>query len=90
MTGRHPPRHAGGPCLTCGRPWPCFERQLASLVEFAGRGELLVAYLGDWYRLGVDERKRRGLSPDPGMELRHLGWLDMVLPAQGEQRNGDA
>ncbi|MFI1197493.1 hypothetical protein ACH4T9_30130 [Micromonospora sp. NPDC020750] len=32
---------------------------------------------------GRDERKRRGLPPDPDMELRHLGWLDMVLPAQG-------
>ncbi|NBE81452.1 hypothetical protein [Micromonospora rubida] len=88
--GQHPPRYAGGPCFVCSKPWPCFERQLASLVEFAGQGDLLVAYMGDWYRLGVEERERRGLSPDPDMELRHLGWLDMVLPAQGEQRSGDA
>ncbi|RGC70035.1 hypothetical protein C5N14_06380 [Micromonospora sp. MW-13] len=89
MTARHPPRYAGGPCLTCGKPWPCFDRQVASLVEFAGRGSLLVAYMGDWLRLGVEERERRGLPFDPEMETRHLGWLDMVLPAQGEHRSGD-
>ncbi|WP_405094409.1 hypothetical protein [Micromonospora sp. NBC_01412] len=57
---------------------------MASLVEFAGQGDLLVAYMGDWHRLGVEERERRGLPPDPNMQLRRLGWVDMVLPAQGE------
>ncbi|SCE78813.1 hypothetical protein GA0070558_106210 [Micromonospora haikouensis] len=62
---------------------------MASLVEFAGMGDLLVAYLGDWHRLGVEERRRRGLPFDPELEARRLGWLDMVLPARDGRGGGD-
>ncbi|KXK58988.1 hypothetical protein AWW66_26660 [Micromonospora rosaria] len=79
MLTDHPPIHPGGACATCGQPWPCFERQVDSIVDFAGHRQALAELMADYLRMGVAERRSRGLPDDPEMPARHLGWIDCVV-----------
>jgi hypothetical protein len=79
---QHSPEYPGGPCRKCAYLWPCWERQFASLAEFHGRPEELLAYMSDWLAMAFPELKRRGLEPDPELEARHLGWIELVAPGE--------
>lgn len=80
----HTPQWGGGPCRSCGEPWPCFERQLASLAEFYGHPEELLGYMNGWLEAAYRDLAARGLEPDPELEVRHLGWIELVAEEEGK------
>ncbi|TDC00958.1 hypothetical protein E1091_03780, partial [Micromonospora fluostatini] len=42
-----------------------FERQVDSIVDFAGHRQALAELMADYLRMGVAERRSRGLPDDP-------------------------